>query len=646
MQEPTEKGLFDALADKKGSELTDREKDAILVKIDMKTNDEGFYVDAFGSKISYNGAKTMKKTDTKLALTEVHKNEIYHCMNDFKYFRKHYCKVVNRTGITRPEPRQYQEDAEDAYLTGEDVVLFFPRQSGKTVTTAIYLLWKAMFFPNINIGIAANVQKLSTEVLDKIKKIFLELPIWLQSGVTVWNKQSIEFDNGTRVLTSATSSDSFRGYSIHILYVDEVAFIKNGLWEEFSDSVFPAQAALQNSQAILSSTAGGMNHFYALVKGARKKAVKDFKENENIKIGAKNMTVQELYNLDSMPKQIDSVALNDNVYTVNFNTGINGYLLSEASWTSVPRFNKDGSPKTNDDFRSETVAKFSQMYFEQNFGGEFLGSSATLITGSVLKSLSWVEEDEITFNNIFQGLRIFNEPEPGKHYILTVDPKKDGIDDAGIQVIDVTGLPFKQVACANLQESYLTAPSKVFDLGMYYNEALVVVENNLDQTIVDALFYHYEYENIYKESHKKIQGFRTTTRTKKQILSFMKKFIEEGKLIIQDELTVNQLFSFIEKSNGSFSAEEGYKDDMAMALALTFAVFLEIKNFDDFQGMISLIEAQKKAEDVNQESMSAFFDLGFNDELEDKPQSPTNFNGFDIHDAGGGGQGFEGPSNF
>ena len=282
------------------------------------------------------------------------------------------------------------------------------------------------------------------------------------------------------------------------------------------------------------------------------------------------------------------------------------------------------------------------MYFEQNFGGEFLGSSATLITGSTLKALTWVEEDEITFNKIFNRLRIFNEPEVGHHYIVSVDPKKDGIDDAGIQVIDVTGLPFKQVACANLQESYLTAPAKIFDLGMFYNEALVVVENNLDQTIVDALFYHYEYENIYKESHKKIQGFRTTTRTKKQILSFMKKFIEEGKLILQDELTVNQLFSFIEKNNGSFSAEDGYKDDMVMALALTWAVFLEIKNFDDFQGMITLIESQRNAENEEQESMSAFFDLGFNDELQDvRPGSGETFNGFEVKDAN---DGF--PSNF
>ena len=70
---------------------------------------------------------------------------------------------------------------------------------------------------------------------------------------------------------------------------DEVAFIKNSVWEAFSDSVFPAQAALQNSQAILSSTAGGMNHFYSIVKGARAK--QDFVVDDTEQIQLSNGTI-------------------------------------------------------------------------------------------------------------------------------------------------------------------------------------------------------------------------------------------------------------------------------------------------------------------------------------------------------------------
>lgn len=85
--------------------------------------------------------------------------------------------------------------------------------SGKSVTSGLYILWKALFTSNINIGIAANKLSLAMEVLDKVKKVFLELPIWLQQGVVAWNKTYIEFENGTRVMTSATNSDAFRGFS-------------------------------------------------------------------------------------------------------------------------------------------------------------------------------------------------------------------------------------------------------------------------------------------------------------------------------------------------------------------------------------------------------------------------------------------------
>ena len=129
------------------------------------------------------------------------------------YFAKNYCKILTKSGIEFPEFREYQIDFLKELKTGDDVIASLPRQSGKSVTTGIYLLWKALFTPNINIGIAANKLSLAMEVLDKVKKVFLELPIWLQQGVQAWNKTFIELENGTRIMTSATNSDAFRGFT-------------------------------------------------------------------------------------------------------------------------------------------------------------------------------------------------------------------------------------------------------------------------------------------------------------------------------------------------------------------------------------------------------------------------------------------------
>ena len=430
--------------------------------------------------------------------------------------------------------------------------------SGKSVTSGLYLLWKSLFTPNINIGIAANKLSLAMEVLDKVKKVFIELPIWLQQGVTAWNKTFIEFENGTRIMTSATSSDSFRGYSVHILLVDEVAFVASTLWDELTDSLFPAQDALAQKQKVLISTPNGTNHWYHLVTAAR--------------------------------------------------AGSNGYKFFTSDWRQVPRYNKDGSVKDPDDFKAEIIKKNGKQFFAQNYALEFLGSSSTLISSEALKTLTPMKDEEVLYNTLFDGLRIFKEPEVGHSYVLGVDPKKEGVDKLALQVIDVTNVPFVQVAAYNGDMSYLNAPAKIFDLGMYYNQAFVVVENNIDNSIVDTLFYQYDYEGeIFREENKSLLGFRTTIKTKKILLSLLKKLLEESKLVIYDKKTIDEFFVFVEQKNGSFSAEEGYHDDLVMSLMIALAPFINIKHFDDFKGFIDFVEKKRIEEEAEAEEFAKFF---------------------------------------
>ena len=587
-------GLFDTLRiANNNEELDDFLKDKLLENIDVEKNQEGYYLDAFGERISFNGIRQLKKPYTKLKLTPQHIEEIHKCQEDYFYFRRNYCKILTKSGIGRPEPRIYQERLEKELVQGDDVVAFFPRQSGKTVTIATYLLWCALTRKNINIGIAANVVSLAQEVLDKIKKIYIEMPIWLQPGLMSWNKQSVEFDNGNKIMISASNSDAFRGFSLSILYCDETSFIRNNLFEEFMDSVMPAMAAIQDAQAIFSSTANGLNHFYHMVEGARK--------------------------------------------------GENGYNLCEASWTEVPRWNKDGSKKSSDTFKAEQVAKNGLMHFNQNFGNEFLGSSSTLISGTKLKSINFTKDDDIIFNSLFEGLKIYEEPIPGHHYILTADPKQDGIDSIGLHVIDATKLPFRQVATAKLDDSFVVIPSRIFDLGTYYNNAYLVQENNTEATLINLVVDQYEYEGeVFIERNKNgkykrnLKGIRTTTRTKKLMCSFLKKFIEEDLLIVRDKQTIDEMFNFIEKPNGSYSAEDGYHDDLVMSLMLVFAPFLDVSSWDNFKGFADLIQQKAEEREKEEEDTADFLDLSFNDEP-DGTESPFTEGAWDNDDFGAGG---------
>ena len=558
---------------KNKKDWTHEEHDNLLSILEIPKNESGYYVDKFGEKVSYNGIRTLKRSHTQLELSEIHKNEIQKCKDDIFYFRNYYNLIITKDGLKRPEFRQYQNQLINSLIKLKDTVILYPRQSGKTITASVYLLWGALTKENINIGIVANKGPTAAEVLDKIKKIFIEMPIWLQLGIEVWNKGNVEFDNGVRILTDSPSSDSFRGYTINILYIDELAYIPKKDYDEFSDSVFPTMNSLSFRQFIATSTANGMNHFAELVKKA---------------------------------KQPDTE-----------------YEYVECSWTEVPRYDKNGQRIPPEKYKEQTIKKHGLQYFLQTEACEFLGSSSTLVSGEALKRIQEHTQNVQLLPSLFKGLNVYKKPEKNHVYIMSVDSSKDGIDDFSINVIDVTKFPFEQVADANLQVDYIVMPEYLVELGEFYNNALCVIENNegSGQSIADAMWNIYSYPNMYKDKKlegqvgfKKYPGFRTTPKTRSQILGLLKVFIEENKLIINSKITLSQLYTFTKNDNDKYIAEDGYKDDNIMSLAIAFAPFKEIKQYDNYELFIDNL--RKNVNEIPETHVTEYIsalDFGFND---------------------------------
>lgn len=263
--------------------------------LDLPKHQEGHYLDAFGNRISYKGIITLKGAKVKLNLSKIHEEEIQKCMDDVKYFMSNYCKIVTKSGTDYPELRPYQVDYLDKMVNDEAVVSLQSRQSGKSVVAGIYLVWLSLFKPDILIGIAANKNSSAKEVLNKIKNIYLGLPIWMMQGIVAWNKTFVEFENNVKILTDSTNGDSFRGYTPQVLYLDEVAWVKPNQWVDFEDAVFPSQGALSWKKTILTSTMKGLNHYYNIVQGAKANNFKTVTETFDGDFVVEGMTIEELY---------------------------------------------------------------------------------------------------------------------------------------------------------------------------------------------------------------------------------------------------------------------------------------------------------------------------------------------------------------
>lgn len=141
------------------------------------------------------------------------------------------------------------------------VLTLQPRQCGKTLTAAMYLLWYAMFTDDVLVLIASKNQKHALEIAERIRFAYQELPSWIKCGLKYYNRHNIEFDNGSRIISEATTENTGRGLAISKLYLDELAFINPRIQEDLWGSLAPTLST--GGSAIISSTPNGDTELFA-----------------------------------------------------------------------------------------------------------------------------------------------------------------------------------------------------------------------------------------------------------------------------------------------------------------------------------------------------------------------------------------------
>ena len=588
-------------------------KSVALEILDIEKDSEDYYLDAFGGRIAFNGNRQIKPFHTKINLSDIHIQEIKKCSEDIDYFKNNYVQFRTKSGIGFPDHREYQEkfihslnDENDQYL------VVFPRQAGKSATTAVWLCWLFLFKEQINIGICANRGSTATDFLSNVKNIFSLLPIWFQQGIKVWNVKRIEGENGTRILTDATSGDSFRGSTMNVVVVDEAAYVAATKWESFVDSVLPSQSSLAWKKTIFISTPNGLNHFYSMVKDSKKRKV------------IENVQESEIEEIKKKETVLDTVKNKYGTFDVQIDKPSNDMELITVDWRKVPRYDRKGNLIDPETFKQQVIDRDGLQFFLQAYACEFLGSSHTLISGDVLKEIESVKpKDRIFVQGTEEFVKIYEEPLENHKYILSVDPAKDGRDYFALHMIDVTKFPFKQVASGRLQIDYLLMPNFLYDFANSYNTAFTIIENNegAGQSIADTLKRDFEYENLYYDrtgnKFKNYPGFRTTTKSRAQLLETLKLLIENKKLEICDSDTILELQRFILVKK-KFQAEEGFHDDLVMSLAIAFCLFNDIQNFEDFKEVTKSIYSESESDFADYITIGNFDDgiSGFeNDEM-------------------------------
>ena len=412
-----------------------------------------------------------------------------------------------------------------------------PRQTGKTTCAAGYIIWYAMFHPNSSILIAAHKYAGASDIMSRVRYSYEMLPEWIKAGVVQYNRNSIEFDNGSKIMATTTTENTGRGMSLTMIYCDEFAFVQPpDKAKEFWTSLSPTLST--GGKCMITSTPNSDEDQFAMIW---KEANKRFDEYGNDKI-----------------------------------VGTNGFYAMKAHWSEHP---------DRDETWAETEkARIGEERFRREHECEFIIFDETLINSITLADMEGTNPVENTGQ-----VRWFKRPTPGHTYMVALDPSMGtGGDFAAIQIFELP--TFDQVGEWRHNETPMNQQIKILQ-GINKHIHDTIIEK--DASANPQIFYSMENnaigeaallrvmdigeENIMgmflsepiRRGHRRKfrRGFNTTAKHKIDACTKFKELVENNKLKVNSKLLVTELKDFV-ATGLSFKAKPGQHDDLVSACLL------------------------------------------------------------------------------
>jgi hypothetical protein len=438
------------------------------------------------------------------------------------------------------QPYDYQHRLIETYHNHRFSISMMPRQTGKSTTAAGYLLWFANFVPDSTILVAAHKYTGSQEIMQRIRYAYESVPDHIRAGAVDYNKGSLTFDNGSRIVSATTTENTGRGMSISLLYADEFAFVRPTIATEFWTSISPTLAT--GGKAIITSTPNSDEDQFALLwKGA-------------------NRMEDEYGN----PTQV----------------GQNGFRAYRSFWNE--------HPDRDETWARQQRAALGTDRFRREMDCEFIIADETLIAPAKLIDLQGREPEYKTGE-----VRWYKRPEKDRIYVVGLDPSLGtGGDPAAIQVFEANST--EQVA--EWRHNRTDIPTQIrimsniiqhiYDGTGNENNIYYSVENNSIGEAALISIAEFGEENIRGYflsepgggTRRYRKGFNTTHKPKLAACAKLKHLIESNRMRIHSRSLVSELKSFV-AAGTSYAAKAGETDDLVMATVLAVRMLIILQDY-------------------------------------------------------------------
>ena len=514
-------------------------------------------------------AKDVQKDEQGRSLVSMSEQEVLDwrlCANDILHFADNHCYIFTVDGGTSKIKlydwqKQFLKERTAMNEHGNPVwnnyILMCGRRSGKTTSSAIYILHKILFHPlkkEIRALIMSLTEDHAQDIMTMIKDLWLALPKYLQRPIKRWLKATIELDNGSWIkLAGCTQYKKARGSGLNLLYIDESAFIPSTIYDKFVSAVFPTVTTGKSYTITMTSTPLAFNHFY-----------KTWTKAENNE---------------------------------------NGYGYMRVNWDQIPMdYEDDGTPIYRDqewaDDILKTICGNDMLKFKEEFECEFLvngGSGVFDIPDDIFKNAKELN------NSSKSSYKFYEHYDPNFHYAIGVDIGEGVSQDYSVikvfkmLPINIEENLYKYEEVASFRNNEINTYNfasiiEEFD-ELYPNNRILVENNNHGHVVLQALQLRevLDLDKLISESKNRL-GLMSTSKSKGLGFSTIKKLLKNKQLTIKDTTLYSELISYkgvnhkfkevkTDKELEKLQKRDGYKNQSSehddTVMATMWALYIE-----------------------------------------------------------------------
>ena len=449
----------------------------------------------------------------------------------FEHFCSNYWHIRHpEKGRIKFELREAQRETVRCWIESRYSIVLKARQVGFSTLVATYCFWLAFFYQDRPIVMLSKTERDAAKLLQKSKYGYKFIPDWmkLRGPIVNANQLKMEFTNESYIESLPSASDPARGESVFLVVVDEMGQLPN------SDEAWAAiePVADVGGRVIMLGTANGEGNLF-----------------HKLWVGSQNGTNR----FKGVFFSWRAGGRDDNWYAAKKADLPEWQLAQEYPDNPDEAFLKSGRPVFNTDRlrEMETLPPIGRGYLRMDRS----------------KNIEFVVDGG--------ALRIWKEPDPKHKYIVGADVA-EGLehgDYSSAHVIDANTHEVVAHFHGHVDPDLFGADTLNL-LGRFYNNALMMVENNNHGLTTLTALKRVNYSPLYRQrrlgnrttSITEIMGWRTTAASKPLAIDELGKELREGGITLWDAETIAELRTFVREGDGKMHGSP--HDDRVMSLAI------------------------------------------------------------------------------